>query len=241
MKIAIFGDSISEGIGKRKYNYADLIPTYLDQKGIEESVEIVNFAHTGTTIRYLYDLSNTINFDFDYIVVAYGNVDGMLRPDLMHKPNYFRYLPNRYKQNGMLNPRPYYSSRFFKSLFQHIDSLFRWNLNRLLLFLQGTTTWISTSEFANKLDELIAMMKNSNANVILVSTVKVSDKFFPGTNSSYEKFNEIIQRCASKNNCKYVDLYHMLDLKKDFYEDCFHPNIEGYKCIAELIVDNINF
>lgn len=238
MKIAIFGDSISEGIGKRKINYCDILADKLKEK--YGKVDITNFAHTGTTIQYMRKLLLNNNIDFDVVIIAYGNVDAMLRPDINHKPNYYKYLPNRYKQNGMLNPRPYFSSKWYKSSIQHLDSWFRWNLNRLLLRLQGSTTWVAIEEFQSLYIEYIEKLIPRDVLIILVSTVQVKSKYFPGTNDEYAKFNNtILDISQSYHNSCYIDLFNNLCDEKFFYKDGFHPNKDGYIKIAELIFEKI--
>lgn len=237
MKIAIFGDSISEGIGSRKYNYAKELEKIM--KTDDNNIEIYNYSYTGTTINYIFSLNEWKNIKFDLIIVAYGNVDGMLRPNLDKFPNFYKYLPKRYKKNGMLNPRPYYSKRWYKSLFQHIDSFIRWNLNRFLLKFQGETTWVSLKEFENKYSKIMCDFSNITNNIILLSTVKVSNKYFPNTNNSYVKYNEIIKRVAEKYNCIYIDLFDQIN-EDEFYEDLFHPNQKGYIHIANLLLEKIH-
>lgn len=238
MRIAIFGDSISEGIGKRRVNYCDVLKEKLSEKYGE--IDINNFAHTGTTILYMKEMLLKNRSEYDVVIIAYGNVDAMLRPNQKHAPNYYSYLPNRYKQNGMLNPRPYFSSKWYKSVIQHMDSVFRWNLNSLLLKLQGVTTWVSIEEFESVYTECIEKLASKDTLFVLVSTVQVKSKYFPGTNNEYSKFNNIILNISQSHyNCCYVDLFNNLCGEKYFYKDGFHPNEVGYHKIAEIISDKI--
>lgn len=234
MKIVIFGDSISEGIGKRKINYSNALQLKMSEQC--DDIQIVNFAHTGTTIRYMEEQLREYDMDFDIVIIAYGNVDAMLRPDISHIPNYYKYLPNRYKQNGMLNPRPYYSSKLYKSIFQHIDSFIRWNLNKVLLNLQGSITWVSLEEFSQLYEKYVDSFLAKNIFVISLSTVQVKNKYFPGTNNEYIKYNEVISEiCNRRNGCVYIDIYNEIVNSDFFYDDGFHPNEKGYKKIAEMI------
>lgn len=237
MKIIVFGDSISEGIGKKKVNYCNFLSEELREKYKE--VEIVNLAHTGTTIRYMKELLNNVSENIEIAVIGYGNVDAMLRPNPDHRPNYYHYLPSRYKQNGMLNPRPYYSSKWYKSILQHADSLLRWNLNKLLLCLQGETTWVSEKEFQVLYEECVRKLLSKEAKIIALSTVQLKDQYFPGTNQKYIRFNKIIKEICKSHSCKYIDLYHSLEEQSYFYEDGFHPNELGYRRIAEIIGNTI--
>lgn len=239
MKIAIYGDSISEGIGRKKVNYSEFIKDGLLEN--YQNIIIDNFAHTGTTIKYLDELLCTNSDVYDVVIIGYGNVDAMLRPDIKHKPNYYSLLPSRYKQNGMLNPRPYYSSRCGKKFIQHIDSIVRTNLNKMLLLCQGADTWVSVEEFEKIYRKCVTKIRHweGGRRIILLSTVRVGDKYFPGTNRSYEKFNSVIKKIAEQESCIYINLYDELNDPCLFYEDLFHPNIMGYKEIAEKICKHL--
>ena len=237
MRIAIFGDSISEGIGSRKINYVSKLKEILSLN--YDNIEIINYAHTGTTIKYINNIKELWeNEYFDVCIIAYGNVDGMLRPNLNSLLNLYSILPKRYKQNGMLNPRPYYSNTWYKSFFQHLDSFFRWHLNAFLLKLQGSTTIISLKEFEETYIITLDMLSNISSNMILLSTVKVSDRFFPKTNLSFVEFNRKIKSIAKLYEDHYVNIYGLLD-KYDYYDDFFHPNSMGYNIIADAIASEI--
>lgn len=238
MKIAIYGDSISEGIGKRKYNYVE--PLFQLISNNEKDIIIDNKAVTGTTVKYMAEKIDTEKYD--WVIIGYGNVDAMLRPDLSHNPNLYSFLPNRYKQNGMLNPRPYFSNKWYKRMFQHFDSIFRWNINRLLLKIQGSTTWVSYADFEATYKGCIEKLNQNGSQLILLSTVKVKEKYFPGTNEMYKQFNDILKKFAQNyTNCHYVDLFNKLDRQEYFYADGFHPNEKGYSLIAQYIYEQIIF
>lgn len=238
IKVAIFGDSISEGIGSRKVNYSSDLYQLLEQD--YKSVIIDNYAYTGTLISYINDIKHQWeNKIYDVIIIAYGNVDGMLRPNLNHIPNLYAYLPKRYKQNGMLNPRPYYSQRWYKSIGQHLDSCFRWHLNKFLLLVQGSTTWISVEDFEKIYSQVLSIFKHQARQIIMLSTVYINDKYFPGTNFSYAKYNNVIKCLADKNNFTYLNLYDEKFSTNEFYKDGFHPNEKGYYKIAKMIYEHI--
>lgn len=238
IKIAVFGDSISEGIGSRRLNYCTPLETKLNKTGIQTA--ITNFASTGTTIRFIETKESELKGKkYDYILIAYGNVDAMLRPDTNSKFNLYAHIPSRYKKTGMLNPRPYFSRVWYKSAIQHVDSWIRWNLNKYLLKIQGAITWVGPDEFRDTYQRAINMLHDCSGHIIMLSTVHVSEKYFPGTNEMYIKYNNIIKEIAANNQYAYVDLYDRLHDRSFYYEDEFHPNETGYQCIADLIAGEI--
>lgn len=224
-----------EGIGSKKINIVPFLSEYLIAHSLD--VNIKNYGLTGTMITYANSMNPIVN-EGSIAIIGYGNVDGMLRPDLRSKKNFYKFIPNRYKANGMLNPRPYYSSHFIKRMFQHFDSSIRYHLNRFLLKKQGSTTWISLDEFEINYENFINVLLSKKVKPILLSTVKVKEKFFPGTNESFIRYNSVIKKLAEKYNLKFINLFDEL-VEKNFYCDCYHPCEEGYKKIAKLLAKEI--
>ncbi len=239
IKIAVFGDSISEGIGSRRLNYCKPLEERLAKAGIQAS--ITNYAFSGTTVQYMEKLQAEYEKEkYDFAIIAYGSVDAMLRPNTQSKLNLYAHIPERYRKTGMLNPRPYFSRRWYKSIIQHMDSWIRWNMNAILLNIQGSMTWVSPDDFLFLYQKAVHSLQKYSEHVILLSTVRVSDKYFPGTNKMYRKYNGLIEEISEKNEkCSYIDLYRHLDSDSLFYKDIFHPNEVGYRVIANLVAEVI--
>lgn len=238
IRIGVFGDSISEGIGSKRLNYCKPLEEKMRAFGVQ--AEIINFSCTGTTIRYIETIKDKFVKDkFDYIVIAYGNVDAMLRPDTNSRINFYSHIPKRYKKTGMLNPRPYFSDKWYKSVMQHADSWLRCSLNRVLLRLQGGAAWVKPDESETVYQDALALFQSCSKHIIMLTTVRVSDKLFPGTNDMYRQYNKIIERLADAHGCEFVDLYSCLSDDSWYYEDIFHPNEAGYFFIADLIFRHI--
>lgn len=230
MKIAICGDSISEGIGSKKINYIPFL-----EKAIE-NIEVKNFALTGTMITYMYDIKIDIKkYDPEVLVIFYGNVDAMSRPNSQSK--IYKIIPARYKKNGMLSPRALYSSNLFKKFFQKIESNFRTNLNRILIKTTGYEVWNPIDKFTNEYSRILNEFKDRK--IILISTVPVFEKWFPNTNNEYIKYNAEIMELAKIYNCKYLNAYDLLSEynKNEVYlSDYFHLSEIGYKVLADEII-----
>ena len=86
IKIAVVGDSITQGIGSKKINYVEIMKTDLGR-----NFSIKNYGLTGTTIKYAYEIIEEINeYNPDIVVLSYGNVDAQIRPNI--KKNRFKRL-----------------------------------------------------------------------------------------------------------------------------------------------------
>ena len=236
--IVILGDSISAGIGKKMINYEMLLKEKIDK------YRYINLAHTGTTIKYANDIYEKIKIEKPkYAIIFYGNVDAQIRANIFGgKTNIIKYIPKRYQHNGMLDPRPFYSKKWYKYIFHKIDNSFRKFYKNLVIKYEGTTQWVKIDEFEREYLILIDNLKRDGIIPIIISTVYLDDKYFLNTNEEYKKYNNILYKLAKDNKYTYIDIFNSLrthvekyGYKKLYSHDHFHPNIEGYKYISDII------
>lgn len=229
MKIAICGDSISEGIGSLKINYKSLLQERV------KGAKIKNFAHTGSMINHMDEIEAGIkNFNPDILILFYGNVDAMTRPK--SSSIFYKCVPSRYRKNGMLSPRALFTRKFLLRILQKLESIFRILLNKFLIKICGYEVWMPIDKFEKKYSEVIEEYKEKN--IILISTVPVYEKWFPHTNEQYIAYNKIINKLSEKNGCMFVNAYDILsryEWNEVFLEDRFHLSKGGYEIIAEEI------
>lgn len=241
IKIAIVGDSISEGLGSKKYNYVNSLKENLKKAQIESDIK--NFAVSGTTIDYAIDKIEEINrFNPDYLFIFYGNVEAIIRPDLRKETIITTLLPKRYHKMFMLDPRPFFSKNIFKSFIQHMDNIYRFFMRRVVCKLNGTYRLMEPNEFADKYDYFIREMKLHVKNIVCISNVRIDERYFPGTTLSLDEFRLEIQRISNINNTMYVALN---EWQKQFFWKCiygndhYHPSKDGYEQMGEFFANQI--
>ena len=238
-RIAVMGDSISQGLGSKQYNYCNELKENIEKK-LKIRCKVKNFAFTGKTILYANEIKKEVEkFKPDIIISFFGSVDGMIRP--RKKEPFWSLLPKRYKGNGMLDPRPFYSSNKMRAFCEHIDSFIRWHIKILLMKICGTYSWVSLDEFENEYRKFLDYF-NGKSNLLLVSTVYIDDKYFPNTNSNYILYNKCIKKLADEYCQDFLDIYSLQKAIKwdDIYgSDHFHPNLNGYTWYAEILSDKI--
>lgn len=233
MRLTIIGDSISQGLGRKHYNYCNELKCFFEQE-TKQSLDITNMAITGKTILYANEITDKIkDTNPDVILIFLGSVDAMVRPQ---KRLLWNILPNRYKKNGMLDPRPFYSSKIYKKIPQKIDSWIRLHLKLILLKINGTYSWVTKDRFKKEYE--IFLKKFVNTNIIMVSPVYVDEKYFPKSNENLLSYLEVVKELAFKYKKSFLDVYH-LQMQKNWNEiynsDHFHPNESGYTWLAEII------
>lgn len=238
-KVYLVGDSITQGLGSRKINF---------QKELEDRLrgefEVVNLALTGTTIQYanmLIDDNEIIAADnVSFCVILYGNVDAQIRPN--RSGRLFRLIPSRYRKNGMLMPRPFYSRSLLKRLGQLIDNLGRSFFAKMIIWLDGTEQWVDIATFSAEYRKFVNSLTERGLIPILCSTVFIDEKLFHETPNQYELFNAEIQKLSIEKELIYIDFYQLFKRKVSekgwgayFNHDHFHPNGAGYGVMAREI------
>ncbi|MFP7442670.1 SGNH/GDSL hydrolase family protein [Bacillus infantis] len=239
VRIAVLGDSISEGLGSKKYNYCPEL-----RENVEEALgvkcTIRNFAYTGKTILYANEIrENVAQFQPDIIISFFGSVDGMVRPK--KKKPYWYLVPNRYKQNGMLDPRPFYSRKFKRAIVEHIDSFIRFRLKLILMKLCGTYSWVDLTTFEREYRSFLDYFKNKSK-FLLASTVYLDDYYFPGSNDNFKAYNECIKNLSEEYHCNFIDLRPMqrqFHWEEIYDSDHFHPSQKGYTWYAQVFGNEI--
>lgn len=235
-KVILLGDSITQGLGSKKINFTKELQDLLG-----DDFEVVNMAQTGTTIYYAEKvLDNVISQLPRYVVILYGNVDAQIRPSRTGKV--FNRIPSRFKKNGMLMPRPFYSHSKVKRWGQKIDNMLRRLFSTIIYHIDGTEQWVGISDFTVRYEKIIKTLISKGIYVITCSTVYIDDTMFYGSCEQYKQFNCEIQRIALRWGAKYIDLFSLFNnavqrssWNSIYCYDHFHPNEKGYQLIAQCI------
>lgn len=235
MRIAILGDSISQGIGKKRYNYVDSLKEALKKGGVDANIE--NFALTGTMVSYALDIIAEIErFKPNCVLIFYGNVEAIVRPDLRKKSFITKLMPKRYRKIFMLDPRPFYSKSRIKRLGQHLDNTYRFVMRRLASKVNGTYRLMNIEEFKDYYMLLLDEMKRIGAYALCCSNVNIDEELFSGTSASLQEFCNVIQEVAAEKKVGYIPLnewqknYSWEDI---YSHDHYHPNQKGYELMGD--------
>ena len=238
MKVVLFGDSITQGLGSKAINFQAELQSMLGKGN-----EVLNYALTGTTVTYIQTLLDDVfNERPDAAVILYGNVDGQLKP--CRTGRVFPRIPGRLgAENGcMILPRPFYSGRPIKNILQHGENLIRTILRKAVYLIDGTEQWLPIEPFMASLDEVCRSLSEHHVRPFICSTVFIDDRLFPGSNAEYQNYNSSMCTYAQEHGFPFVDIYRPLRecVERDGWKSCynhdhFHPNGNGYLIMAKEI------
>lgn len=239
-KIYVFGDSISEGIGSKKYSFCSSMQEQLNQ------YQVINCAKTGTTLRYMNEILDDYNFEKeDIVLIYYGSVDSIMRPDVYDrkKTGLLKIIPKRYFDNGMLDPRAFYSRKLSRYLMEKIESFYRYKAKIFLMKKYGTYQRMKLTDFTTLYNEILQRILPKTKNVFLVTLGYIDDKYFPGSQVQFKMYSDIIRKLAEENTCFTVELSDEIrkyDVEKIYSKDHFHPHYDGYQIIGRFFSDCIS-
>lgn len=150
---------------------------YLSERGVES--HITNLALTGTTVEYaLKQIYKIQEINPDYIIIMYGSVDLQLRPNMeTNRWGILSLTPKRYKNiKGMLNPRPFMSSRKSRYILDYADNLYRRIWKKVVVATQGVMQYLSEEQFEQTYTKLLCELQKYK--VVCSSTMFVDDKIY---------------------------------------------------------------
>lgn len=243
--VYLLGDSITQGLGSRKVNFAGELGQLLG-----DCYEVVNLAFTGTTVDYALKLLDEGKIVTGggalrtVCVILYGNVDAQIRPS--RQGRVFPLIPKRYWGSGMLMPRPFYSRSPLKRLGQRVDNLQRRIWSNLIRAVDGTEQWVGVEDFSRMYGELLGRLSAIGVGAVACSCVFIDERLFPGCPGQYEIYDERIRQMAADRGLPYVDLYALFKegvaargWDALYNKDHFHPNGGGYEVMASAIADAV--
>ena len=239
MKIVTVGDSIAEGLGVKGCCYSDLLRKRLDERGI--ATTLLNLAHTGFQISDTRKmLARIIEEEPDVVVVAHGVTEAIMRP----AQNAMRYVPKRWQPRGWLDPRPYYSRKLLKRVYQFMESEVRWRLKVFLMARYGSETSMSRASYEHFLQEFIEdLLTSTKAHIILLTPCALDEQYFPLSPRSFQCYQGSTSQVAAlfgkTSRVQFCDVSNRLDQWSDYFNDHFHPNVQGHEKIADALQETL--
>ena len=225
-RIAVFGDSIAEGVGAMGRSFPALISEALE-------AELIDLSASACQIGASLGRADKAR-GCQVALVSHGATEALLRPS--HAS--LRLVPKRWRRPGWLDPRPYFSSRRGRRLLQRAESALRWRVKILLMRVLGTTQWTRPDEYEAALMQLVESLRPTR--VLILSTLFIDKRYFPGSDAEVKRYARIGREVAAKTGATFVDVSGTCRKWSDFCDDHFHPNSTGHQRIAECVLAAIN-
>lgn len=220
--VAIFGDSIANGLGVRKLTYAQIIAQALGK-------DLLDFTGTAQTVAGSLDLLKSSDAVPEIAIVAHGITEAVMRP----LPEHLRWLPARWRRTGWMDPRPYYSSKLHRRIFERVESEVRWRTKNFVMTVGGAFQFLTAEEYEDLIRELVLELHRRGCHVILLGTPDIAEDYFPGS----QRQQELYELRLTGLDAQYIPLGGRLDRWDDYLADRFHPNDVGHFKISQIVLE----
>ena len=225
-KITVFGDSVPKGVVSKDSKISVLEDNVVSLIAKHYNIEIKNQSVYGQTLKRICEkglidnyLSQIKRRDKNIVILSIGGNDADFNWEVVDK------TPEQNHQSKTT------VEDFILLLSETISKL---NKKKVKVVL----TSIPPVNAQRYFEEVIS--KRANKDNIL--------KFFNNDISNIYRYQEAmnmaITKCASKHNCKLIDFRTNFLMQRDYsdllYEDGVHPNQEGHKFMAKIIIDQID-
>ncbi|KQM60833.1 hypothetical protein ASE64_04130 [Agreia sp. Leaf210] len=94
---------------------------------------------------------------------------------------------------------------------------------------------VPIAEYEAALIELVDELHSRGTRVILLGPPEIDERFFPGARTSEENYEKVGLRIGAQT----ISLVGILDRKSDYLADGFHPNEQGHRKIAQLLLAHL--
>jgi len=223
VRIGLMGDSIASGLGVRSERYIELVCA-------EEQYALADFSRTGSTLRQSWQryLEYT-GPSLDVMIIAHGITEPIPRPTTAS----MRFLPQRWRRLGWMDPRPYYSSKLRRRALERLESALRWRVKNLLIRNQGFEVLEELPAYASIVRQVFDKLEDDQVRIIILEPTAIDEAFFPSASERQMTYWNAARAVAGHRAVETRRHLHEWD---DYLADHFHPNRAGHAKLADLIL-----
>lgn len=226
-------------MGARGPVFAEVAANWLRDMGYY--VDYANHSANGGTVGYVYRILSEASKWPDVVVLMFGNADGKTAVAQDGRFNLLKWMPARYRTEWGLDPRPYFSTRWYRRWPQYLDSWSRLRLKLTLARWQGVRPATSFDHFKLRLGQICDLLRKRKADYVLMcSTVLIEERWFPGSIAVFDAYNDLMRQACCENGFTFVDMQQPLRQALErrmpvLAADRFHPNDLGHWVMGEAL------
>jgi hypothetical protein len=217
-----------------------------DIQGALEPTDLLvwNLGSEGTTVRADMGWQPLIRMIRpERVFIMRGALESILRPACALEGTWPWWVPRPWRGAVSLDPRCYFSTKWWRSSKQRIVDWIRQRVRYRLLSRFGGKPLEEPPATLEAYRELVGAIRATGGDVVIVGLLPVSDQTFPGSSTHFRAVNAEIRRLAGQLEVPYIDWEPMvaphIDFNRYFYRDGFHPNGEGADYFGSLLYQRL--
>lgn len=224
MKLTIFGGSTAAGLGVKDQSYAAILARRL---GLEFDNLAGSSAQITDSIEFVDKAAGS-----EVVLVMHGSGEALIRPT----DRSLRFMPPRWRRRGWMDPRAYYSSKWYRRIPQKIESAIRWRVKVTLIRLSGGNHLIdidtylgTTAKFVERLQQLGVRQ------IVFIGSAAMDARYFPYSAELIARYDAATKDLVENYGATFVDVLDVCERWGDYFGDHLHPNVDGHRRLADAI------
>jgi GDSL-like Lipase/Acylhydrolase family len=225
-----------------KFNVAGFLDA--DQEKRPAALWIWNLGCEGRTIE-----SDESWFPFltnlkpELVIVFRGGLESIIRPAMLKDGAWPWWVPDGWHGYATLDPRCYFSSTWWRNAKQVMLDNIKQRVRLRLLDLRPGKPLMHAKALISHYGRLLSQLQQLGTRVLVLGLLPVDDTRFPGSFKYFGQVNAELEELAKSLGVEFVDWGQELDsadvFQELFYRDGFHPNAEGARALAAILLPHL--
>jgi hypothetical protein len=259
MNCVFLGDSLTEGVGKKRISYVSELVTQVRAKFNAHELRLrqidldgfIDFNVAGkmniddkqnSSDLWFWNLAcegKTIETDLAWVPLI-----STIKPELVvifrgslesiiRPATLPSWVPGSWRGYAAMDPRCYFSTTWWrKAKQQTIDAAKqRVRLNQL-----SRSAGKPLMDCETIAEHLTTLLRRLNTRVLILGLLPLDEARFPGSPAHFKAVNAKLEEIANAERAEFFDWGSRLGAQRDlFYRDGFHPNLAGARALAEIL------
>lgn len=227
-KLTIFGGSTAAGLGVKDQAYAAILAGRM-------GLEFQNLAGSSAQITDSIDFVDQAA-GAQIVLVMHGSGEALIRPT----ERSLRFMPPRWRRRGWMDPRAYYSGKWYRRVPQKIESAIRWRVKVLLIRMTKGEHLINMELYLRTTDEFITRLQALGVpRIVFIGSAAMDARYFPYSAELIADYDRATKTLVEMRGCEFVDVLNVCARWDDYFGDHLHPNLSGHRKLADAIESHL--
>ena len=183
------------------------------------------------------------NLKPDLVIVFRGSLESIIRPAMLKDGAWPWWVPDRWRGYATLDPRCYFSSTWWRNTKQVILDDIKQKARQRLLDSRPGKPMMDLEALISHYGKLLRQLQQLGTRVLVLGLLPVDDTRFPGSSNYFNQVNSRLEQLTKSLGVEFVNWGQQLDsahaFQELFYRDGFHPNTEGAKALAAILLPHL--
>jgi len=216
-----------------------------DNKPSSAALWIWNLACEGQTIDTDdFWLPFVTNLRPELVVLFRGSLESIIRPAMLKDNSWSWWVPNGWRGYAAMDPRCYFSSRWWRRAKQETIDRIKQTTRRKLLSARPGLPLMDASVLIAHYEKLLNQLRSLSSRILILGLLPPNSKSFPGSPENFAQVNRELADLAARYDVEFFDWGQTFlsnhQHEEVFYLDGFHPNQKGNRVLASILTEYLS-